>query len=1013
MNILCFLLILYQVSAALSFSNLSSLKDLLIKDDRLGYVKINPMGALSQYYTYLLHQSGCMHNKRFFSPEINIFYSLKGVKPCIGNIKHLYKRNYLDDKAHLPDANNEIECYLEDYHNTLIKMFPSTLHKLSINSPYSKGFTIFLLNIQDKKVVYHLLASLLLISEGVDIPLEFQSCSNYSELILYRSNRDKASAHFIIKMYPIVERSFSSTTYGKKTFRKSHAETIIRFFIKNRNNPLLHDKGPFSYPKTWEAFKTGMFMNSPKFLIQTYIYEFIKTPPEMAFLIKSVHTLLHEQMVYEEKQEADEIKRIITCKPKSHASFLKKPFSILFKTIKKTVHKTEPESKIDSENRTDLKPPIIMPLAHIVFKSLFVLYNSQFSLDKSISQVLSIIENIKRSSKTKFISFKIFENNPPILYPSTTYGNWDLEHIIMEGIKRPHQKPTSITMNTAILYLFECFMYHPEDSEYVLTHLPRSASNALKKFFTNYPTPHATIKGKVLYEWNGVVSNLLEGMVEYTDENRTNLKPGLLNMFTAICVLSGMYPLVKHDLMRLREMAREKKNLKSIYSKVSRQMEDLFIKISGYGKNGSRSSEIYSESTPTVRPNLDIKVNFVGMDELIVQTDQTELFGDLTLSYIQDGLEESLELNIREDTMYVFYPNSKRNRMSSFTYELFTYIAKNLSSRRNMAELALANYIQYQLRVFNCEDDMLIKTLSHEARQITKGTHHGLERFFMIGPIYQYDYKKNIAICALMNDLKNTLFNNTPSIRMVSNIIGSIIPHTEALQKELLSILFYAANYENLYPNICISSQISKHYKLDEYTVIKLLDYLAYLESVEGILKCLSIYLNIGEYPIIHCLFHLLELAPLHVKQRMLACLTIGGKTIKYLNDLENIAKDARAKSRAKAGVKCIPGEDVQNANLFWLIWMSIACHEAPVYAIVIKGCYDSVVFQNNKIDTGVDHYLQYSANSLYTLTHMKRHLCIQFIRKSNDKFLAIRKIFEDRIEKEKHLLEIRKKLLL
>ncbi|EHY66591.1 hypothetical protein NERG_00231 [Nematocida ausubeli] len=67
MNILCFLPILYQVSAALSFSSLSSLKDLLIKDDRLGYVKINPMGALSQYYTYLLHQSGCMHNKRFFS----------------------------------------------------------------------------------------------------------------------------------------------------------------------------------------------------------------------------------------------------------------------------------------------------------------------------------------------------------------------------------------------------------------------------------------------------------------------------------------------------------------------------------------------------------------------------------------------------------------------------------------------------------------------------------------------------------------------------------------------------------------------------------------------------------------------------------------------------------------------------------------------------------------------------------------------------------------------------------
>ncbi|KAI5167689.1 hypothetical protein NEIRO02_2174 [Nematocida sp. AWRm79] len=86
-----------------------------------------------------------MHNKRFYTPEINTEYKLYIIDSIRYNdrLNYEYIRKPVKDKVY--NDIDDVNKYLTQYHTHLIKIFPSSDQSLSIISGVSDGLTSFLL----------------------------------------------------------------------------------------------------------------------------------------------------------------------------------------------------------------------------------------------------------------------------------------------------------------------------------------------------------------------------------------------------------------------------------------------------------------------------------------------------------------------------------------------------------------------------------------------------------------------------------------------------------------------------------------------------------------------------------------------------------------------------------------------------------------------------------------------------------------------------------------------------
>ncbi|KAI5162278.1 hypothetical protein NEAUS03_1972 [Nematocida ausubeli] len=248
-------------------------------------VKINPDGPLNFLRGLIYQKMECMYNKRFFAPQIDTEYKLEGNSKMTNNHNmYIYSRNQQMDKAYKAQSTNKMDVYSEQYHSHLIELFPSPIGDITIETRENQSFIQFLRAKTTEKHALQILAMLLLFSEGVDIPIEVTN----SVLNVYETDK-KDEIYFTV---PMEIACLDSTADKAEPIGPEKVKQIISFFQENATNSevlsLMMDKC------SKEEVMSGKFLDSPKFLIQSYIFGFIITADRATEFIQTVHTMVEK-----------------------------------------------------------------------------------------------------------------------------------------------------------------------------------------------------------------------------------------------------------------------------------------------------------------------------------------------------------------------------------------------------------------------------------------------------------------------------------------------------------------------------------------------------------------------------------------------------------------------------------------------------------------------------------------------------------------------------------------------
>lgn len=277
-------LLLHYTYARLTLQELSTFDTYTFKT-RNGEVAINPEGPLNLLRGYIYHKNRFMHNIRLFSPRVKTDYVLQ-VDPNSNTQREVYllERSAVNDRAYQPSkCSSKKEKYLSQYYKRLILMFPSADQNLSIEAGRKDAFIHFLRASSVQQHVYHLLASLLLLSEGINVPIKYvKDGQNREEKIVLERASEKEVFFSLDIAIPLLD----TQTNESRMVSQNETVEIIRFFIQAKNN--------IQTPNAIEGFKKGDFLESLQFLIQIYIFEFIDTVENAEKFVYAVHDILND-----------------------------------------------------------------------------------------------------------------------------------------------------------------------------------------------------------------------------------------------------------------------------------------------------------------------------------------------------------------------------------------------------------------------------------------------------------------------------------------------------------------------------------------------------------------------------------------------------------------------------------------------------------------------------------------------------------------------------------------------
>ncbi|EIJ92922.1 hypothetical protein NEPAR06_0878 [Nematocida parisii] len=301
--IITIILVIYYVRAKLTLTDLECIENYVIDDPVLGEIVVNSDGFLNFLRGYIYQQTGLMHNKRFFSSEINISHHLtRKDTPQSPTGLYVFKREVKNDKSHaIEGITNKKEKYLSGYHKRLILMFPSTETQVSIETGRDDAFIKWLRHESVHEHAHKILATLLLLGEGVSINVEIDE----KEKKVLEVRKSDGTVYFSVSMKI---KQYNKEKGEVIDMYQSETSKIIRFFKRYQKSVALDELSEFTKPKSYEELKEGHFLNGIQFLIETYIYEFTNTDKEAYKIIQAVHTLLIDKIRSVESKNQEDIK---------------------------------------------------------------------------------------------------------------------------------------------------------------------------------------------------------------------------------------------------------------------------------------------------------------------------------------------------------------------------------------------------------------------------------------------------------------------------------------------------------------------------------------------------------------------------------------------------------------------------------------------------------------------------------------------------------------------------------
>ncbi|OAG30905.1 hypothetical protein NEIG_00389 [Nematocida sp. ERTm5] len=452
----------------------------------LGNLLINPDGPLNPLRGYIFNKNGLLYNKRFFSPGVRIDYSLKkynNLAERVGGYKFVFRRNPESDRLYINNntiggVNTGLE-YLSEFHQKMIYMFPCVNGIISIEPHKNNSFTQFLRKHSSRPDSIYLLAALLVLSEGVDVPIEIDKSIGGSERIFLKNE------NFVFINLPLWLESIEADASKKKIYQKE-TEGIVLFFKKLCREPFLSEVKRREEPDSQEEFYNGEFLDSPKFLIQSYIFEYIDSIEQYRKFISAVRVFLIDFELYPG----------ITEEQREHIN----------NTINRCFIEKNPDNSIKNTYAADI-------------------YNI----------------------KTKIRNEAILPFTCPMMVPSYTRIPENILENSEDSIQDLVLQYTNY-VETVLLNLFMCLAYNPEANK-CSTEYMYGASTALIEFFNKYLVPTESVSQAKHRDWCKVVSKLNNPNIRYVRESRTMLYGGFLNILYVIYELFPLNNAIRSTIM--------------------------------------------------------------------------------------------------------------------------------------------------------------------------------------------------------------------------------------------------------------------------------------------------------------------------------------------------------------------------------------------------------------------------------------------------------------------------------
>ncbi|EHY65902.1 hypothetical protein NERG_00598 [Nematocida ausubeli] len=459
---------------------------------------------------------GFIHNKRFFSPEIKIEHSIVVAKGVPKDPIYTYTRDHRQDRVHptLPYEGSLLK-YKRAYFTTLLELFPSIYGYVSIWSDREDSFFSFINRVDVKEYKYKILASLLLLLvEGVDLPLEIDEIESETYLVLKKA--DGIKEHFRLNMNTSVKIGKDEHSLCVfKTVLQKRAVDVINFFIQNRENEVFTEDKGSSEPSDCDMHEKVQFIDSPAFLIQTYIRHCLESTKEVALFRKIVHGLLNEY-IKKGKANPEKNQREQTL-PAQEKDLFRRYF------ISGGQRSNSPQHI--AANR-QIKGMLFKNPIEISINSLYL---------EPVADVVPVqrnIENLSSSSSAHRINLL------------------DDEHIQKNAIPIPSPGFTDYG-ETVLLGLFCTIAYNSKENIFTVDHI-KSASEELKSFFRKHKYMYGAVSKEMHDDWNQVVGGLNNQNIKYMRPDRNQLVPGIINMLHVIKEIAGVGDTKKINDFRLR-----------------------------------------------------------------------------------------------------------------------------------------------------------------------------------------------------------------------------------------------------------------------------------------------------------------------------------------------------------------------------------------------------------------------------------------------------------------------------
>ncbi|KAI5159060.1 hypothetical protein NEPAR05_2400 [Nematocida parisii] len=472
----------YTVYGWTTLLNIERVQKMKIKNNLI----IHPHGGLAPMRGKILRNSEYMRNYRTYNHGMWIDWSMKKCSESEYKYSIHPKSSKPYDKVDEDIKKNE---YLKELTRQMINMFPSKNEYFSINSNNPNSFTRFLMEYKEKLDDLYVLASLFLMAEGVNIPIEIieDSKNTAHKILIIKKNESQikaVSSGVYVHLSMIKKRRLRGERDKKLVYQKK-TESVINFFKRliSTDASRLDVPEEFSMPSTYEEFLTGGFLNSPRFLIQSYIFEYIDSVEMYANFITAVYNLINEQL------------------PNGHNA------DVYTENEKKAVEVFN-NLFIDEE---------------LCEKEKYMQYIEDLnSIDKLWGEQewgYPFINDINGAASSRNIGAPVY-NRIKDKFISGSEGNYNSY------------------IECALLGIFMCAAFNAETCTYDISHLPMP-SKELKEFFTKYSSPHIPVTQVVIKDWCRVVADLPCQYVEYDLKNNNKIQPGLLNILHVIRAIAG------------------------------------------------------------------------------------------------------------------------------------------------------------------------------------------------------------------------------------------------------------------------------------------------------------------------------------------------------------------------------------------------------------------------------------------------------------------------------------------